>query len=55
MSTILGQTLVFALKDAVERQKLINEVLSDLSPAKPMVNEQTQLLLELLELCERVY
>jgi hypothetical protein len=58
MSTIIGQTIIFALEEAINRQKQINQTLlnSNLDDqTKTMLNEQTKLLIEMLSLCKRVY
>jgi hypothetical protein len=58
MSTIIGQTIIFALEEAINRQKQINQTLLKSSlddQTKTMLNEQTKLLIEMLSLCKRVY
>jgi hypothetical protein len=58
MSTIIGQTIIFALEEAINRQKKINQTLLNSSlddQTKTMLNEQTKLLIEMLSLCKRVY
>jgi hypothetical protein len=58
MSTIMGQTIIYALEEAVNRQEQINQILlnSNLDDqTKTMLNKQTKLLLEMLSLCKRVY
>jgi hypothetical protein len=58
MSTIIGQTIIFALEEAINRQKQINQTLLNSSlddQTKTMLNEQTKLLIEMLSLCKRVY
>jgi hypothetical protein len=58
MSTIMGQTIIYALEEAVNRQEQINQILlnSNLDvQTKTMLNKQTKLLLEMLSLCKRVY
>jgi hypothetical protein len=58
MSTIIGQTIIYALEEAINRQVQINQSLlnSNLDDqTKTMFNEQTKLLLEMLSLCNRVY
>jgi hypothetical protein len=58
MSTIMGQTIIYALEEAVNRQEQINQILlnSNLdAQTKTMLNKQTKLLLEMLSLCKRVY
>ncbi len=58
MSTIMGQTIIYALEEAVNRQEQINQILlnSNLDvQTKTMLNEQTKLLIEKLSLCKRVY
>jgi hypothetical protein len=58
MSTIIGQTIIFALEEAINRQKQINQTLlnSNLDDqTKTMLNEQTKLRIEMLSLCKRVY
>jgi hypothetical protein len=58
MSTIIGQTIIFAVEQAINRQERINQTLlksnSD-DQTKAMLNEQTKHLLEMLSLCKRVY
>jgi hypothetical protein len=58
MSTIIGQTIIYALEEAVNRQEQINQILlnSNLDDqTKTMLNKQTKLLLKMLSLCKRVY
>jgi hypothetical protein len=58
MSTIIGQSIIYALEEAINRQEQINQTLlnSNLDDqTKTMLNEQTKLLLEMLSLCDRVY
>jgi hypothetical protein len=58
MSTIIGQTIIYALEEAINRQEQINQTLlnSNLDDqTKTMLNEQTKLLLEMISLCNRVY
>jgi hypothetical protein len=58
MNTIIGQTMIYALEEAINRQEQINQTLlnSNLDDqTKTMLNEQTKLLLEMLSLCNRVY
>ncbi|WP_293756733.1 hypothetical protein [uncultured Paraglaciecola sp.] len=58
MSTIIGQTIIFALEEAINRQKQINQTLLNSNlydQTKTMLNEQTKLLIEMLSLCKRVY
>jgi hypothetical protein len=58
MSTIIGQTIIYALEDAIKRQEKINQTLlkSNLDEQTTyMVNEQTKLLLNMLSLCKRVH
>jgi hypothetical protein len=58
MSTIIGQTIIFALEEAINRQKQINQTLLNSNlydQTKTMLNEQTKLLIEKLSLCKRVY
>jgi hypothetical protein len=58
MSTIIGQTMIYALEEAINRQEQINQTLlnSNLDDqTKTMLNEQTKHLLEMLSLCKRVY
>jgi hypothetical protein len=58
MSTIIGQSIIYALEEAINRQEQINQTLlnSNLDDqTKTMLNEQTKLLLEMLSLCNRVY
>jgi hypothetical protein len=58
MSTIMGQTIIYALEEVVNRQEQINQILlnSNLDDqTKTMLNKQTKLLLEMLSLCKRVY
>jgi hypothetical protein len=57
-NTIIGKTLTYALEDAVERQKEINNTLTNSNPKDHttiLLNEQTELLEQLLMLCKRVY
>jgi hypothetical protein len=54
----MGQTIIYALEEAVNRQEQINQILlnSNLdAQTKTMLNKQTKLLLEMLSLCKRVY
>jgi hypothetical protein len=54
MSTIIGQTIIYALEEAINRQEQINQTLlnSNLDDqTKTMLGEQTKLLLEMLSLC----
>ncbi|MFT4804924.1 MAG: hypothetical protein ACI9YE_002139 [Psychroserpens sp.] len=58
MSTIIGQTIIYALEDAIKRQEKINQTLlkSNLDEQTTyMVNEQSKLLLNMLSLCKRVH
>jgi hypothetical protein len=58
MSTIIGQSIIYALEEAINRQEQINQSLlnSNLDDqTKTMLNEQTKLLLEMLSLCNRGY
>ncbi len=58
MSTIIGQSIIYALEEAINRQEQINQTLlnSNLDDqTKTMLNEQTKLLIEMLSLCKRVY
>jgi hypothetical protein len=58
MSTIMSQTIIYSLEEAVNRQEQINQILlnSNLdAQTKTMLNKQTKLLLEMLSLCKRVY
>ena len=58
MSTIIGQSIIYALEEAINRQEQINQSLlnSNLDDqTKTMLNEQTKLLIEMLSLCKRVY
>jgi hypothetical protein len=58
MSTIIGQTIIFALEEAINRQKQIYQTLLNSNlydQTKTMLNEQTKLLIEMLSLCKRVY
>jgi hypothetical protein len=53
MSTIIGQTIIFALEEVINRQKQINQTLlnSNLDDqTKTILNEQTKLLIEMLSL-----
>jgi hypothetical protein len=56
MSTIIGQTIIYALKEATNSQEQINQTLlnSNLDDqTKTMLNKQTKLLLEMLSLFKR--
>jgi hypothetical protein len=58
MSTIIGQSIIYALGEAINRQEQINQTLlnSNLDEqTKTMLNKQTKLLLEILSLCKRGY
>jgi hypothetical protein len=58
MNSIIGQTIIYALEDAIKRQEQINKSLfkSNLdAQTTSLVNEQTKLLLDTLSLCKRVY
>tara|TARA_R110001606_G_scaffold122144_4_gene254931 strand:+ start:1551 stop:1718 length:168 start_codon:yes stop_codon:yes gene_type:complete len=55
---MIGETLICSMRDAVNRQSLINEQIdkSDLGKqTKIDANDQLELLVALLKLCERVY
>ena len=57
MSTIIGQSIIYALEEAINRQEQINQTLlnSNLDDqTKTMLNNQTKLPLEMLSLCKRV-
>ncbi len=58
MSTIIGQSIIYALEEAINRQEQINQTLLNSNlydQTKTMLNEQTKLLIEMLSLCKRVY
>jgi hypothetical protein len=58
MSTIISQTIIYALGEAINRQEQTNQTLlnSNLDEqTKTMLNKQTKLLLEILSLCKRGY
>ena len=58
MGAIIGQTITYALEDAIKRQEQINQIVlrtSSDDQIKMMLNEQAELLLKMLTLCERVY
>jgi hypothetical protein len=57
MGIIIGQTIIYALEEAINRQEQINQTLlnSNLDDqTKTMLNNQTKLPLEMLSLCKRV-
>jgi hypothetical protein len=57
MRIIIGQTIIYALEEAINRQEQINQTLlnSNLDDqTKTMLNNQTKLPLEMLSLCKRV-
>jgi hypothetical protein len=54
----MGQTIIYSLEEAVNRQEQINQILlnSNLDDqTKTMLDKQTKLLLDMLFLCKRVY
>jgi hypothetical protein len=53
MSTIIGQLIIYALEETINRQEQINQTLLNSNlydQTKTMLNEQTKLLLEMLSL-----
>jgi hypothetical protein len=58
MSTIIGHTFIYALEDAIKRQEQINLILlksNQDDQTASMLKEQSELLLDMLTLCKRVY
>jgi hypothetical protein len=58
MGTLIGETITYALEEAVEKQEKLNQILSESSledQATILLREQTELLEQMLSLCKRVY
>jgi hypothetical protein len=58
MGTLIGETITYALEEAVEKQEKINQILSKSNledQATILLREQTELLEQMLSLCKRVY
>jgi hypothetical protein len=58
MSTLIGETITYALEEALEGQKKLNQALSKSSledQTTILLKEQTELLEQMLSLCKRVY
>lgn len=58
MSTIIGQTLAYALNEATKNQTQLNQALLDKNADEQtllIAKEQTELLHELTTLCERAF
>lgn len=57
MSTLIGETITYALEEAVEKQGTLNQALSksNLEDQTILLEEQTELLNRMLSLCKRVY
>jgi hypothetical protein len=58
MGTLIGETITYALEEAVEKQGKLNQILSESSledQATILLREQTELLEQMLSLCKRVY
>ena len=52
MSTIIGETLIYTLEDAIKRQEKLNQRLSNSeNETTSLLKEQTELLEQLLYLC----
>ena len=56
MSMIIGETLIYTLEDAIERQVKLNQTLSNSeNDTTSLLKEQIELLEQLLSLCRRVF
>jgi hypothetical protein len=58
MRTLIGETITYALEEALEGQKKLNQALSKSSledQTTILLKEQTELLEQMLSLCKRVY
>jgi hypothetical protein len=58
MRTLIGETITYALEEAVEKQEKLNQILSNSNvedQATILLREQTELLEQMLSLCKRVY
>jgi ABC-type uncharacterized transport system ATPase subunit len=58
MGTLIGETITYALEEAVEKQEKLNQILSKSNledQATILLTEQTELLEQMLSLCKRVY
>ena len=58
MRTLIGETITYALEEALEGQKKLNQALSKSSledQTRILLKEQTELLEQMLTLCKRVY
>jgi hypothetical protein len=58
MSTLIGETITYALEEALEGQKKLNQALSKSSledQTTIILKQQTELLEQMLSLCKRVY
>jgi hypothetical protein len=58
MSTIVGQSLIYALEEALERQEEINKLLltpNNLEAVKVSSDKKTALFQDLLTLCKRTF
>jgi hypothetical protein len=58
MRTLIGETITYALEEALEGQKKLNQALSKSSledQTTIILKQQTELLEQMLSLCKRVY
>jgi len=58
MRTLIGETITYALEEAVEKQGKLNQALSKSNiedQTTILLEEQTELLEQMLSLCKRVY
>jgi hypothetical protein len=56
MSSIIGETLIYTLEDAIKRQEKLNQTLfNSESETTSLLKEQTELLEQLLSLCRRAF
>lgn len=56
MITIIGETLIYTLEDAINRQEKLNQTLPNSeNETISLLKKQTELLEQLLYLCRRVF